>query len=1265
MDREMVDERTTTALAPYVPRLVVDWLHDRPESRHRRVPGTCVFADISGFTALTEKLAVRDKAGAEEMGEILNRTFEQLLTAAYDYGANLVKWGGDAVLLLFDGERHTERAARAAWAMQSTMRRIGRIRTSRGMVTLQMSIGVHTGLFDFLLVGSGFRELIATGPGITTTARMEQVAQAGEVIVSSATAAGLDRAAVGEPRADGVLLIRPPDVGLAPNRSRKASDVDLRQAFPPMLRDHLVSGAADSEHRHVTVAFVEFGGTDALVQQEGAVLSRAVAHVVDAAQEAAEAHGVTILSTDICVDGGKIILVSGAPRTEGDDETRILGAVRRIVQPGGALRLRAGVARGRVFAGDYGPHYRRVYSITGDIVNLAARLMGRAGDGEVIAMPEVVARSRTQFVTTPLEPFHVKGKEQPIEALLVGAVRTAADPTAPHRLPLIGRDAELAELIEADRKAGAGAGQVVDLVGDPGMGKSRLLQELAARTDSWVLWADGDIYGTSTPYQPMQRMLRHTLGLPDSATGDTLADVLAALTDQLAPDLKPWLPLIGIVAGADVGTTPEVEQLDPEVRKHRLEQATSDMLGRVLRQPVIMVFNDVHFMDEATLDLVRRLIGDVWERPWTIVVTRRPSFPAVAPETPATSIVLAPLPPEAATDLLVAATDSAPMPAHRLNQLAERAGGNPLFLRELSSGVLAGADPDQLPDSVEGVIASRLDRLPAPTRRLLRAAAVLGMTMDRSMLEALLDDPVPDDAVIRSELGEFLVAGADGTLQFAHHLIRLTAYEGLPYRRRTTLHARAADVLEQRADGPSEQHAALLSLHCLLGERYAAAWQYARVAGNRARQQYASVEAAECYRRALDAAAHLRELLPSEVVEVHTTLADVYLDLGEMESAEQALRPARRLARTDPHRLAGLHLRTARQRHHIGQHRQALRWVSSGRKLLLTGTDDVTTWHALAELAECGAIVRYDQGAYRAAITWGETALAEARRAGDPSLEARLLATLVAWSALAGQPRDESEVRTALELSERAGDLRGVARTANRLGVAAYYAGRWSEAVDYYAMAEDASRRIGRDFDAAAVAANRAEVLLQQGRFEDAESALNPAIKILTAARATSFLAFSLELEGRVLLSHGFHEEALAILTRARALCEEMGESDGELNIGAHIARCHLRADRMDAALELVDASLARAMRSRDDATALSLLQRVRGEILYGLGQIGDGVSEFRHALASARAKDNNFEVEASLRLLLRYGAAIDAEEAAAWRAEQTSLAGQLGIVAS
>ena len=167
-----------------MPRLVVDWLRDAPEERHRRVDGSLVFVDISGFTKLAERLARKGKVGAEELSDTLNATFTELLSVAYDYGAGVIKWGGDAVLLLFDGEDHEIRACRGAAEMQRAIRRVGRIRTESGTVVLRMSVGVNTGAFDFFLVGESHRELLIAGRAATETTLLEAVADAGEVVVS-------------------------------------------------------------------------------------------------------------------------------------------------------------------------------------------------------------------------------------------------------------------------------------------------------------------------------------------------------------------------------------------------------------------------------------------------------------------------------------------------------------------------------------------------------------------------------------------------------------------------------------------------------------------------------------------------------------------------------------------------------------------------------------------------------------------------------------------------------------------------------------------------------------------------------------------------------------------------------------------------------------------------------------------------------------------------------------------------------------------------
>jgi class 3 adenylate cyclase/tetratricopeptide (TPR) repeat protein len=1253
-------------LTPYVPRLVVDWLAEEPEREHRRMPGTLVFADISGFTNLTERLAARGKLGAEQMGELLNAAFDELLTAAYDFGASLIKWGGDAVLLLFDGVDHPARAARAAWNMRGVMRRIGRLQTSVGVIRLGMSIGVHTGEIDFLLVGRHHRELIVTGPAATTTTQMEKLAERGQIVISPATAAILPPSCAGAAHHTGFLLASAPPAEARPNRARKREDVDLGLAVSEHVREHLRGGQVDAEHRWITVGFIEFSGADQLLLDQGTqALLNAVRIVIDAVQQAAHANDVTLLATDLAENGGKIIITAGAPRTAGDDETRVLSTLCRVVQPGGRLSLRAGVTCGSVFAGDYGPSYRKTYSVAGDVVNLAARLMGVAEPGQVLATTAVVERSRTAFDTTGLPAFHVKGKANAVQAVLVGDARRQPEQVRDKRLPLIGREVEIATLVEAAERAAGGQGGVLDIVGMPGIGKSRLIEELAERVQARVFWADGDIYGRATAYQPMQRLLRHALALPVDVEDDIVAATLADLVGSAAPDLLPWLPLIAITAGLELPLTPEIEILDPEIRRDRLEAATSDLLRRLFTMPIVLVLNDIHFMDEATLALIRRLGADSRDRPWLMILTRRPT--SVCPVDPAehvSSMSLEALEESAAGELLVLATDAAPLPGHRLRQLTERAGGNPLFLTRLVTAAASGADLDELPDSLEGVIATQIDRLPARRRRWLRAASVLGMTVDPTLLRAVLAGTDIEDEDWTG-LEEFVTMSLDSRLHFAHHLVRLTAYEGLAYRRRTELHARAAEVLEAslpRRRLQRGQGAALLSLHCLRGERYPAAWRYARIAGDQARAQYAPAEAAECYRRALSAATNVAALGDRPIGDVLEALAEVNMDLGEMAEAERALRQARRRARSEPYRLARLQLRTARQRQHLGRHADALRWVSRGRSTL-SRAQDAASLRLRAELAERGALIRYDQGAYKAAMVWASRAASEARLAHDDQVEARVEGITAVLAALSGAAWSDANVRESLDGYERAGDRRGKARASNTFGMCAYFAGRWDAAVDLYAEAEQVSHQIGRDFDAAAAAANRAEILVQQGRIAQAEPVLVSAIRVLVAAQATSFLGFALTVYGRATAIRGDHSEAMNRFGEARALCLQMGEIDESLTVEALTAECHLRAGKPDFALSLAEDTLARARQVADGASAQPLLHRVRGEALIATGLTAQGQLALRDSLAISRQRQARNEIEAALTALIRCGAARTAEEMSLWSEERNRLVEQLGIV--
>jgi class 3 adenylate cyclase len=364
-----------SALSPFVSELALEWDLTTPGTTTQQVFGTLVFADVSGFTKLTERLAANGRFGAEEISDHLDLVLSGLLDAAYRLGGRLIKWGGDALLLIYDGHDHARRACAGAAAMRATMAEIGLLQTSVGRVRLRMSVGVHTGRFDLTLVGSVHRELLITGRSATVTARLEATAEAGEILVSQQTAARLPEHCRGSAKGDGILLARTPAHDDPAARTLPA--VDPTGLMPELVLAHLRAGGGSGEHRPVAIGFLEFGGLSRRVGRGGRdSLADALAHVVETAQEACKRYGVSFHETDISPDGGKIMLVAGAPHGLDDPAEAMLCAVREVLDDPGSLTLRAGVTVGRVFSGCVGPAYRRSYSVKGDVVNLAARIMG-------------------------------------------------------------------------------------------------------------------------------------------------------------------------------------------------------------------------------------------------------------------------------------------------------------------------------------------------------------------------------------------------------------------------------------------------------------------------------------------------------------------------------------------------------------------------------------------------------------------------------------------------------------------------------------------------------------------------------------------------------------------------------------------------------------------------------------------------------------------------------------------------------------------------
>jgi len=379
-------------LKPYVPRLQIEWLRKRPAIPYLPVEGTLAFVDISGFTALSERFARQGKIGAELLRDTLDTVLTALLDEAYEWGAGLIKWGGDALLLLFNGPGHPERAARAMWELQRTIDRFKRIRISGGVATLRMSVGVATGTAEFFSAGSVHQELFIVGRVATEAVEMEAIADAGEIALSPTLAAVLDPSCIGQAKDRALLLARPPDA-----KRRQAPEVgsvaglDVAACIPLASREHVLLERSEPEHRTITAAFFDLMDTDALLAELGpAAFAAALDERIRAIQEAAARYQVPVNATDVSKGAIKVLLAAGAPSTTGHDEEQTLRLVREVMDEPGVVPMRVGINSGRVFTGDFGPPYRRTYAVLGDAINPAARVMARAEVGQVLATEPVL-----------------------------------------------------------------------------------------------------------------------------------------------------------------------------------------------------------------------------------------------------------------------------------------------------------------------------------------------------------------------------------------------------------------------------------------------------------------------------------------------------------------------------------------------------------------------------------------------------------------------------------------------------------------------------------------------------------------------------------------------------------------------------------------------------------------------------------------------------------------------------------------------------------
>jgi class 3 adenylate cyclase/tetratricopeptide (TPR) repeat protein len=691
----------------------------------------------------------------------------------------------------------------------------------------------------------------------------------------------------------------------------------------------------EGERKQVTVLFADLKGSMELLADRDPEEARKILDpILELMMEAVHRYEGTVNQ----VMGDGIMALFGAPVAHEDHAVRACYAalwmqesVKRYAEEirhshAAVVKIRVGLNSGEVVVRAIGSDLHMDYTAVGQTTHLAARMEQIADPGAIVITPSTLALAEGYIEVRSLGSVPVKGLADAVEVYEVtgaGSVRTRLQASARRGLiRFVGRDAELEQLRRAQHLAASGHGQVAAIVGEPGVGKSRLVWEVthSHRTHDWLVLESSSVaHGKTTPYLPIADLLR---GYFQVETRDDARKVrervtgkLVTLNESLMPALSAFLTLLD--ASSEDG---EWQALDPQERRQRtLEAVKRLMLWESEVQPLLVVFEDLQWIDSETQAFLDSLVGSLPTARVLLLVNYRPEYQhAWGGKGYYTQVRIDPLPPETVEELLLAllGEDDALTALKRV--LTERTEGNPFFLEEsvralVETRALEGdrgayrlgrpIDVTQVPATVQAVLAARIDRLPPRERALLQTASVIGKDVPFALLQAIaeLGDQDVRLALTNLQAAEFLYEAKlfpDLEFTFKHALTHDVAYDTLLQQQRRTLHAQIVQVIESLYPDRLIEQVERLAHHAVRGEVWEKAFAYLREAGIKAAERSAHREAVQHFERALAVLQHLPETQESReaAIDLRFACRSSLLPLGELDRILNHLREAEALA---------------------------------------------------------------------------------------------------------------------------------------------------------------------------------------------------------------------------------------------------------------------------------------------------------------------------------------------------------------------------------
>lgn len=1114
-------------------------MDEAPVGREQRFDAVGLFADVSGFTAISETLGKTGKSGTEELTHILNSYFEPMINLITSYGGIIGKFGGDAMTVLFPYQTsHAQaatvrRAIQCALDMQANMRRYEAIATSAGTFSLTMKAGLAMGRVLCLSVDDPVirLEYVIAGEVLDRCADAEHLAKQGEVVVHHSLLARAEDAEIktqhGEFACVTGLKQTPPKAPLPPILHVPPQAVGIIASYlHPVIADRLRTDQTGfiNEHRRVTVLFANFTGLD--YDHDPQVGTKVQAYLT-AAIRAVQRYDGYLNKVDMGDKGSKLVILFGAPVAHENDEERALRCALELQQLPETRCI--GANTGYVYCGQVGSHIRREYTVMGDVVNLAARLMQAARQGQILVSSSSRSATLSRFTWEALASIYVKGKSEPIALYNLTGVQDQKAlllHEATYQLGMVGRTQELDTARARMERVLEGKGQILGVKGEAGMGKSRLTAEMVklGREKQFAVYGgECQSYGTNISYLAWHNIWRAFFEVDPTVSLDTQIELLEARLTAVNPKFARRLPLLGSVLNLHIPENDLTLSLDAAARIDLLFSLLLDCLQRRVTHeggawramplqtrstsaPLMIVLEDCHWIDplsQALLDFIGRNIADL---PILIVLVYRPPQDhrdptgQVANLPHFSEIHLRELPKAEAEQLVSQKLSSlfgeqVQAPPELAARIASKGECNPFYIEEIVNYLRdRGINPADraswqsldLPDSLHTLMMSRIDQLGEAEKITLKVASVIGRVFRAAWVWGTNPSLGDLDSVVRhlnnlSRLDIVLLDVPDPVPEymFKHAITQEVAYQSMAFSLREALHEQVALFIERAYADDLYGYIDVLAYHYGSSANIEKQRAYFRQAGDMAKAAYANETAIDYYQRLLPL------LDTKDRIDILLNTGEVWQLTGEWAQAEAAYRQAMTYAESiqEAHAFARCQNALGYLLSYTGQHDEALKRLHDARQRF----EQFRDYAGLAAALEHLSFVYLQQRRSDEALIYARQHQELAAGVDDRlSLGAALRNISIVYFQQSDYTRALNYCRQALDIAESIQNQQQIIYASGNMANVYLMKGDYPNALTWYKRALLVAREIGYLRTEGVIVGNMGEVYRMSGSYQQA-----------------------------------------------------------------------------------------------------------------------------------------------------------------------------------